>query len=66
MSLLGLSHAFELFAVISELWECAQNDKQEVQAGPGKAGGPAGASAVKCGMHCGSSCLVPNGHLRHY
>ena len=29
-----------------------QNDKQEVQAGPGQAGAAVRAYAVKCGMHC--------------
>ena len=49
-----------------ECWEGVQNDKREVQAGPGQAGGPIRAAAVKCGMHCGPSCLVPNVHLRPY
>ena len=34
-----------------ECWEGVQNDKQEVQAGSGQAGGPVQAAAVKCGMH---------------
>ena len=55
---------FEYFPAISECWEGVQNDKREVQAGPGQAGGPVQAAAVKCGMHCGPSCLVPNIHLK--
>ena len=38
--------------VISECWEGVQNDKQEVQADQGQAGGPVPAAAVKCGIHC--------------
>ena len=57
---------FEYFPDISECWEYVQNDNQEVQAGPGHAGGPVGAAAVKCGMHCGPSYLVPNVHLRNF
>ena len=55
---------FEYFLVISECWEGVQNDKGEVPAGPGQAGGPVRAAAVKCGMHWGPSCMVPNVHLR--
>ena len=50
-SILGLSHAFEYFQIISEFWEGVPNYKQEVQACPGQAGGPVQAAVVKCGMH---------------
>ena len=33
-------------------------DKQEVQAGPGQAGGPVLSAAVKCGMNCGPNYLL--------
>ena len=50
---------FEYFPAISECWEGVQNDKREVQAGPGTSPGQAGglvqAAAVKCGNHCVSS-----------
>ena len=57
---------FEYFQAISECWEGVQNDKREVQAGPGQAEGPVRAAALRCGIHCGSSCLVLNIRLRPY
>ena len=57
---------FEHFPGISGCREGVQNDKQEIKAGQGQAGGPVRAAAVKCGMHCGPICLVPNVHLRPY
>ena len=44
-SLLGF---FQAFWIISSYF---RNDKREVQAGPGQAGGPVWATAVKCGIH---------------
>ena len=53
----GYAVSFRLVKCIEYL-EGVQNDKQEVQAGPGQAGGPVRAAAVKW--------LVPNLHIRPY
>ena len=46
---------FEYFPAISECKKGVKNDMVEVQVGPGQAGGPVRAAAVKCGMLCGPS-----------